>query len=104
MIDSMFLGIFAGVLSCLTALLINYKLTLGQDVDIVDTEDDSSNALAKTSMYLLATLLICLGAAFDATIGGLAISVYTLFGLFAFVVADECVNNPLFGRLATQAD
>ncbi len=99
MIDSMFLGIFAGVLSCLTALLINYKLALGEDVDTA-----SSNALAKTSMYLLATLLICLGAAFDATIGGLAISVYTLFGLFAFVVADECVNSPLFGRLATETE
>ncbi len=100
MIDSMFLGIFAGMLSCFIALLLNY--TLAHDQDQVDL--DRSISLAKTSLYLLTTMLICLGAAMDYAIGSLAISVYTMFGLFAFVVADELVNSSLFSGLAGETE
>ena len=99
MIDSMFLGIFAGMFSCLVALLLNCKLAQSQDVD-----PDTSKYLAKTCMYLLMTSLICLGAVVDYTIGSLAITAHTLLGIFAFVVADECINSSLFGRLTTESD
>jgi hypothetical protein len=99
MIESMFVGIFAGMLSCTIAILINYKLSPDQDVDI-----DQSKSFAKTSLYLLTTLVICLCAAFDLTIGALAISVYTLFGMFTFIIADECINSSLFGRLVGETE
>ena len=99
MIDSMFLGIFAGMFSCLVALLLNCKLAQSQDVD-----PDTSKYVTKTCMYLLMTSLICFGAVIDYTIGSLAVTAHTLFGIFAFVVADECVNSSLFGRLTTESD
>jgi len=95
----MFLGIFAGMLSCLGGLLLNCKLTQNQDVDL-----DISKFLAKTVMYLLTTSLICLGAVVDYTIGGLAVSAYTLFGVFAFIVADECVNSTWFERFPAESE
>jgi len=61
MIDSMFLGIFAGMLSCLGGLLLNCKLTQNQDVD-------------------------------------------PLFGVFAFIVADECVNSTWFERFPAESE
>lgn len=61
-------------------------------------------SVAKMSMYLLSTLLICVGAATNSVIGSLAVSVYTLFGLFAFVVADEMVNSALFARLVGETE
>ena len=100
MIDSMFLGIFSGMFSCFVALLLNYKLAHDQD----DVDLDRSMSVAKMSMYLLTTLLICIGAAVDYTIGSLAISVYTLFGLFAFIVADELVNSTLLQRFAGETE
>jgi len=99
MIDSMFLGIFAGMSSCFVALLLNFTWAQGQDVD-----PDTSVSLAKLGLYLLTTMLICVGAAVDYAFGSLAISVYTLFGMFAFVVADEVVNSTLLGRYADQAE
>ena len=99
MIDSMFLGIFAGMFSCLIALLLNYKFVHVRNVD-----PDPSNSLAKTCVYLLMVLLICVGAGLDYTIGSLAISVHTLLGFFAFVVADECVNSTLLGRFAAEGE
>ncbi len=99
MIESMFLGIFAGMLSCIIALLLNHKSSYDQHM-----ERDESNALAKTCMYLLTTTAICFCAVFEIAIGGLAVSVYTLFGMIAFVLADEFVNSSLFGRLADETE
>ncbi len=100
MIDSMFLGVFAGMFSCFIALLLNYALAHDQDqVDL-----DRSISLAKTSLYLLTTMLICVGSAVDYSIGSLGISVYTMFGMFAFVIADELVNSGIFAGLAGETE
>ena len=100
MIDSMFLGIFAGMFSCFIALLLNYALAHDQDqVDL-----DRSISLAKISLYLLTTMLICVGAAIDYSIGSLTISAYTMFGMFAFIIADEIVNSGLFAGLAGETE
>jgi hypothetical protein len=100
MIDSMFLGIFAGMFSCFVALLLNYALV--HDEDQVDL--DRSLSVAKTSLYLLTTMLICIGAAVDYSVGSLGISVYTMFGMFAFVIADELVNSSIFAGLAGETE
>ena len=100
MIESMFLGIFAGMFRCFIALILNYALAHDQD----QVDPDRSISLAKTSLYLLATMLICTGAAFDYAIGSLAVSAYTMFGLFAFVIADELINRSLIAGLAGETE
>ena len=100
MIDSLFLGIFVGIFSCLVALLLNYALADDQG----QVDPDRSVSLVKTSLYLLATILICIAATVDYAIGGLAVSVYTMFGLFAFVIADELINRGLLAGLAGETE
>ncbi len=99
MIDSMFLGIFAGMLSCMVAILLNHKLAPDHDPEV-----DDRGSLAKNCMYLLMTVLICLAAVGEVAIGGLTVSVYTLFGMIAFVLADEFLSSGLFGRLADETE
>lgn len=94
MIDSMFLGIFAALSGGIVALVANFAFATSRDID-----PDVTKSLAKMSMYLLTTFLICLGSASEVVLGGIAVTAYTLLGMFAFVIAEECINSRLVSGL-----
>ncbi len=83
-IETMMIGIMAGCFSSLIGLAASWQLG-----SLLAIEPDRYRSLAKLAMHGLTLLLLLLALEGDLEALQGYLSGYTIFGLFAFIIADE---------------